>query len=40
MIQKIAKATLLLVAFTGFCIAVVLDYVQNGPLKTQDYYNE
>jgi preprotein translocase subunit Sss1 len=40
MIRKIAKATLLFVAFTGFCIAVVLDYLQNGARETQDYHND
>lgn len=40
MIQKIAKATMLFVAFIGFCIAVVLDYIKHGTKDTQDYYNE
>jgi hypothetical protein len=40
MIRKVAKATLLFVAFIGFCFAVVLDYIFNGTRETQDYYNE
>jgi len=40
MIQKLAKATMLFIAFIGFCCALVLDYVKNGARETQDYYNE
>jgi hypothetical protein len=40
MIQRVAKATVLFVAFIGFCCAVVLDYVKNGTKNTHDYTNE
>jgi len=40
MIRKLARATLLFIAFLGFCFAVVLDYLQNGARETQDYTNE